>query len=41
VQAIREMVKMINIQRSFESYQKVMQTIQDQDKLSTNRVGKL
>jgi len=41
VQAIREMVEMINIQRSFESYQKVMQTIQDQDKLSTNRVGKL
>lgn len=41
VQAIREMVEMINIQRSFESYQKVMQTIQDQDKLSINRVGKL
>ncbi|OPL16120.1 MAG: hypothetical protein AVO38_08580 [delta proteobacterium ML8_D] len=41
VQAIREMVEMINIQRSFESYQKVIQTIQDQDKLSTNRVGKL
>jgi flagellar basal-body rod protein FlgF len=41
VQAVREMVEMINIQRSFESYQKVMQAIQDQDKLSTNRVGKL
>jgi flagellar basal-body rod protein FlgF len=41
VQAIKEMVKMINIQHSFGLYQKVMQTIQDQDKLSTNRVGKL
>ncbi|MBW1670937.1 MAG: flagellar basal-body rod protein FlgF [Deltaproteobacteria bacterium] len=41
VQAIREMVEMINIQRSVESYQKVMQTIQDQDQLSANRVGKL
>lgn len=41
VQAIREMVEMINIQRSFGLYQKVMQTIQEQDKLSTNRVGKL
>ncbi|MCD6199131.1 MAG: flagellar basal-body rod protein FlgF [Deltaproteobacteria bacterium] len=41
VQATREMIDMINIQRSFESYQKVMQTIQEQDKLSTNRVGKL
>ncbi len=41
VQAIRQMVKMINMQRSFGLYQKVMQTIQDQDKLSTNRVGKI
>lgn len=41
VQAIREMVKMIDIQRSFETYQKIVQTLQDQDKLSTNRIGKL
>ncbi len=41
VQSIKEMVTMINIQRSFESYQKIVQTIQDQDKLSTNRIGKL
>jgi len=41
VQAVREMVKMIDIQRSFEAYQKIVQTLQDQDKLSTNRVGKL
>lgn len=41
VRAIREMVDMIKIQRSFETYQKAMQTLQDQDKLSTNRIGKL
>lgn len=39
--AIREMADMIDIQRSFESYQKVMLTIQDMDKLSTSRVGRL
>lgn len=39
--AIKEMADMIDIQRSFESYQKVMQTIQDLDKLSTSRVGRL
>ncbi len=41
VQAIQEMVNMINIQRTFESYQKTIQTINDQDNSSTNRVGKL
>ena len=41
VQAIREMVEMINIQRTFESYQKVIQTISEQDRSSTNRIGKL
>ena len=41
VQAIREMVDMININRSFETYQKTMQTLQDQDKLSTNRIGRV
>ena len=41
VQAIKEMVEMIDIQRTFETYQKVMQTIQDQDKLSTDRIGRL
>jgi flagellar basal-body rod protein FlgF len=41
VNAIKEMVEMIDIQRSFETYQKVIQSISDQDKLSTNRVGKL
>lgn len=41
VNAIKEMADMIDIQRSFESYQKVMQTIQDLDKLSTSRIGRL
>jgi len=41
VNAIKEMADMIDIQRSFESYQKVMQTIQDMDKLSISRVGRL
>jgi len=41
VQVIREMIEMINIQRTFESYQKAIQTISEQDKLSTNRIGKL
>jgi flagellar basal-body rod protein FlgG len=38
---IKEMVDMIDIQRSFESYQKVIQTISDLDKLSISRVGRL
>ncbi len=41
VQGIREMVEMINIQRSVEIYQKNIQALSDQDKLSTSRVGKL
>lgn len=41
VNSIKEMVDMIDIQRSFETYQKVIQTIADLDKLATSRVGKL
>jgi len=41
VNVIREMVNMIDIQRTVESYQRVMQTISDEDKQSTGRVGKL
>jgi len=41
VNVIREMVDMIDIQRSFETYQKVIQTIADLDRLATGRVGKL
>lgn len=41
VNAVREMTDMINIQRSFETYQKIILTLQDMDKISTNRIGKL
>ncbi len=41
VNVIKEMVGMIDIQRTLESYQKLMQTINDEDKQSTGRVGKL
>jgi flagellar basal-body rod protein FlgF len=41
VQAMKEMVEMIDIQRSFEAYLKVMQTISEQDRMSTNRIGKI
>jgi flagellar basal-body rod protein FlgF len=41
VQALKEMVGMIDIQRTVESYQKVIQTLGDLDRLSTNRLGKL
>ncbi len=41
VNAVQQMVTMIEIQRSLETYQKLIQTITDQDKISTTRVGKL
>jgi len=41
VNAIREMVDMIDIQRSFETYQKVIHTMTDLDKMAVSRVGKL
>lgn len=41
VNVIKEMVEMINVQRSFEAYQKAMHAISEQDKLAINRVGKL
>jgi flagellar basal-body rod protein FlgG len=41
VQAVKEMVEMIDIQRSFEAYLKIMQTIGDQDRMSSGRVGKV
>jgi flagellar basal-body rod protein FlgF len=41
VEAIKEMVAMINLQRSVEMYQKGIQSVSDQDKLVTTRVGKL
>jgi flagellar basal-body rod protein FlgG len=41
VNAVREMTDMINIQRTFETYQKIILTLQDMDKISTSRIGKL
>lgn len=41
VNVIQEMVEMITIQRSLESYQKVIQTINEQNKMATNRIGRL
>lgn len=41
IQAVKEMVEMIDIQRSFEAYLKIMQTISEQDRLATSRVGKV
>ena len=38
---MKEMVQMIDIQRSFELYQKAIQTESDQDRLSVSRVGRL
>lgn len=41
VNAVQQMVSMIEIQRTMETYQKLIQTITDQDKISTTRVGRL
>ncbi len=41
VNVFKEMVGMIDVQRSFESYQKIIQTIADLDKLAVSRIGKL
>jgi len=41
VNAMKEMVEMIDVNRSFEAYQKIIQTMTDLDKIATNRVGKL
>jgi len=41
VQAVKEMIEMIDIQRSFEAYLKIMQTMSEQDRLATGRLGKL
>ena len=41
VNAVKEMVDMIDIQRTFETYQKIILTITELDKISTSRIGKL
>jgi len=41
VQALREMIDMVDLQRSIETYQKVILTIGDQDRMAASRVGKV
>jgi flagellar basal-body rod protein FlgF len=41
VNAMKEMVEMIDGHRSFEAYQKIIQTMSDLDKLSTSKIGRL
>ncbi len=41
VNVVTQMVKMIDVQRSFESYQKIIQTLADLDDLAVNRVGRV
>ena len=39
--SVKEMISMMEIQRAFETYQKVILTISDMDKISTSRIGRL
>jgi flagellar basal-body rod protein FlgG len=39
--AVQELIRMVDIQRSFELYQKAIHTISEQDHLSVSRVGRL
>jgi flagellar basal-body rod protein FlgG len=41
VNVVNEMAQMIEIHRSFEAYQKIIQMLSDQDKLSVSRVGRV
>jgi flagellar basal-body rod protein FlgF len=41
VNAMKEMVEMIDGHRSFEAYQKIIQTMSDLDKISVSRLGRL
>jgi flagellar basal-body rod protein FlgF len=41
VNVVKEMADMIDIQRTFENYQKIIQTQSELDKLSTSRVGRI
>jgi flagellar basal-body rod protein FlgF len=41
VNAMKEMVEMIDGHRSFEAYQKIIQTMSELDKLSTGKIGRL
>lgn len=41
VNVVKEMTEIIAINRCFETYQKIIQTMSEEDKLSTGRVGKI
>jgi flagellar basal-body rod protein FlgG len=41
VQVVKEMSDMIDLHRSVEFYQKVIQTIADQDRMATSQIGRL
>ena len=41
VNVAKEMVDMMDIQRTFETYQKIILTMSDFDKISTSRIGRL
>lgn len=41
VQVVKEMAEMVGVHRSVEVYQKVIQTISDQDKLATSQIGRI
>jgi flagellar basal-body rod protein FlgG len=41
VNAIKEMIQMIDLQRTYETYQKLIHAIDDQDKLATGKIGKV
>jgi flagellar basal-body rod protein FlgF len=41
VQVVKEMADMVGIHRSVEVYQKVIQTMGDQDKLATSQIGRV
>jgi flagellar basal-body rod protein FlgF len=41
VNVINEMAGMIDIHRSFETYQKIIQTLTDLDKMSVSRIGRV
>jgi len=41
VSMIREMTEMIEINRSFENYQKIILTLSEMDKMSVSRIGRL
>ncbi|MEN6317588.1 MAG: flagellar basal-body rod protein FlgF [Syntrophaceae bacterium] len=41
VQVVKEMAEMVGVHRSVEIYQKVIQTIADQDKLATSQIGRI